>query len=274
MLGITDSVSVLMSVYQHEKAAHLEHALHSIWTNQTLKPDEIILVEDGPLTCELYRVIDSWKRKLPEQFKPVKIKKNVGLASALNDGLQHCSHELVARMDTDDESLPRRIEEQVAYMTANPDIVACSAQLDEYDIGLTRQIGQRLLPLYPEELNQFCKTRSPLSHPVVMFRKSIVESIGGYPLFNNSQDWALWSLLIVNGHKIANIDSKLLKMRTDTSLLERRGAKYLSNEIKLYRYQNRIKLITRKKMLANIAQKSVLRLSPNFVKRYLYKKYR
>ncbi|PMO55170.1 hypothetical protein BCT07_15570 [Vibrio breoganii] len=267
-------VSVLMSVYKNEKPKYLDHSLHSIWTNQTLKPNEIILVEDGPLTDELRTIIERWNKKLATQFKSIKLAKNLGLASALNEGLKHCSNELVARMDTDDESLPKRIEAQVAYMIANPNIAACSAQLDEYNIDLTQQIGQRLLPLYPEELSQFCKVRSPLSHPVVMFRKSVIEGMGGYPLFKNSQDWALWSLLIVNGYKLANLESKLLKMRTDTSLLERRGAKYFSNEVRLYRYQKNIKLISRKRMITNIAQKSVLRLSPNFIKRYLYQKFR
>ncbi|PMP01118.1 hypothetical protein BCS95_15040 [Vibrio breoganii] len=267
-------ISVLMSVYKNEKAAHLELALRSIWTNQTVKPSQLVLVEDGPLTEELYEVIFEWQQKLMGNFKSIKLPQNQGLADALNEGLKYCDHELIARMDTDDESYSNRIAEQLAYMNANPNIAASSAQLDEYDIMMNKRIGERTLPLSSDELKTFCKTRSPLSHPVAIFRKNIVEKIGGYPRFKNSQDWALWSLMIVNGYQLANINLKLLRMRTDTSLLERRGKAYFKNEIELYKYQNNINFITKKRMIMNIAQKSVLRLSPKFIKKYLYQNFR
>jgi glycosyltransferase involved in cell wall biosynthesis len=105
------SLSVLMSVYYKENPEYLQQALESIWDAQTLKPDEIVLVEDGPLTTELYSILTNWKNKLDKILKRVPLEKNEGLTKALNMGIEHCSGEFIARMDSDDISCPNRFEE-------------------------------------------------------------------------------------------------------------------------------------------------------------------
>lgn len=97
-----EKFSVLLSVYKNEKPEYLKSAIESIYFAQTLKPSEIILVEDGPLTVELYDVIRELKVKLENTLKIVKLEKNSGLGIALNKGIFECENELVARMDTDD----------------------------------------------------------------------------------------------------------------------------------------------------------------------------
>ena len=93
--------SVLMSLYKKEHPEYLRLALDSM-INQTVKPDEIVLVEDGPLTDELYAVVEEYK----DYLTIVVNKTNLGLGLALNEGLKACRNELVARMDTDDISKP------------------------------------------------------------------------------------------------------------------------------------------------------------------------
>ena len=107
--------SVLLSVYHKEKAEFLDEALNSI-VCQTLKPDEIIIVEDGPLTNELNNVLDKFETE-NKCVKRVPLKVNSGLGKALNEGLKHCSNDLVARMDTDDIAFPDRFEKQVEFMS-------------------------------------------------------------------------------------------------------------------------------------------------------------
>src|SRR5690606_18998899 len=158
------SFSVLMSVYKAERPEYLRLALESLVT-QTLQPGELVLVEDGPLPGELHATIDAFRAQL--NIRSVRLAQNVGLARALNAGLEHCSHELVARMDSDDISLPDRFEKQVTFMNEHPEIAASSAALDEFDETGT-VFSSRVLPLTHEELVAFAKRRSPLSHAVAI----------------------------------------------------------------------------------------------------------
>lgn len=264
-------VSVLMSVYFKESPVFFEQALYSICDQQSFKPSQIVLVKDGRLTPELDDVIDKFKERLGDVLKIVALPENVGLGNALNAGLKQCQYELVARMDTDDVASPDRLAKQVTFMLSHPEISASSAGLEEYTEDLSRKIGERLLPADPKALRKFSKVRSPLSHPVSIYRKSDVLSVGGYPPLRKAQDYGLWSLLLVNGYNLANLPDVLLKMRTGDGLLERRGWEYFKQEIKLLKFQKDIGFLECHSYCCNILLKGVLRLSPNFIKRLAYR---
>jgi glycosyltransferase involved in cell wall biosynthesis len=121
--------SVLMSIYSKENARYFDRAMTSIWDEQTVKPSEIILVEDGKLTDELYSSISQWKEKIGRTFRIVPLEKNVGLGDALNIGLQKCNYELVARMDTDDICVNNRFEKRLLVFRDHVDIDVCSSWL-------------------------------------------------------------------------------------------------------------------------------------------------
>ena len=112
--------SVLLSLYHKESPLFLRQSLTSIFT-QTLLPIEVVLVEDGPLTDELYVIIEESTIRHPE-LKVVSLPSNQGLGKALNEGLKHCSYDLVARMDTDDIAKPDRFEKQMAVFLEHPEI--------------------------------------------------------------------------------------------------------------------------------------------------------
>ena len=261
------SFSVLMSVYAKENPNYLESCLLSL-QNQTLKPDEVILVEDGPISSSLKEIIERFRD--PLKIISVPLSNNIGLACALNEGLKFCSYDLVARMDTDDIALPERFEKQVSFMVMHPDITASSSFIeelnDEGDVS-----SQRILPLDHDELVKFAKKRSPLSHPATIFRKKIIISVGGYPHFRNAQDYALWSLLITKGYRLANLPSVLLRMRTGSDMMGRRGFDFLRREIELLNFQRSIGFLSLKEFLVNFLARSFIRLSPLFIKRWLYK---
>jgi len=176
-------------------------------------------------------------------------------------------------MDSDDISLPNRIEKQIRYMKNNPHISVLSAYIEEID-ERNNVVGKRLLPIENEEIIKFAKKRNPISHPCSVFRKNDVLSVGGYPLLRKSQDYALWSLMIINGYKFANIDEVLLKMRTGTAFLKRRGLEYLKYEIELLQYQRKIRFLNYYDFITNIIFRSFLRLSPDYIKILLYKNIR
>lgn len=138
--------SVLMSIYYKEKPANLKLALDSV-INQTYKPSEIILVEDGPLTQELDLLIDNYRSKY-DFIKIIKLKKNQGLSNALNVGLKHCKYEYVARMDTDDISLPNRFEKQFKFIESNPEYDVIGSNIIEFDDSTNEDISVRKVPEY------------------------------------------------------------------------------------------------------------------------------
>ncbi len=258
--------SVLMSVYHAEQPDYLRQALQSL-LDQTLQASEVVLVEDGPLPSALTAIIEAFRS--PLNISTVRLANNSGLAVALNAGLKHCRHELIARMDSDDISLPRRFEKQIGFMADNPDIAASSAALDEFDEqGVV--FSSRILPLTHEELVRFAKTRSPISHAAAVFRKSALQAVGGYPLFKRSQDVALWSLLIVHGYKLANLPDKLFMVRAGAGFMSRNGLQSFKYEYAVICYQRKIGFLSKFDFLKNTAIRFILAIVPARLKKMLY----
>ncbi|QIH09989.1 MULTISPECIES: glycosyltransferase [unclassified Pseudomonas] len=261
------SFSVLMSVYIKENPEYLRACLESLQM-QKLKTSDLVLVEDGPLTEALYEVIEHYKNILP--INSVKLTKNQGLASALNEGLAHCQFELVARMDTDDIALPERFDRQVSFMESHPDIDVSSSWIEERDQKMEKTLFLKKLPIDHLELLLFANRRNPLNHPSTIFRKSQVLSVGGYPLIF-PEDYALWSLMMVKGLKFSNIPEVLLYMRTGEDFIGRRGLNFLKGEIKLLKYQRKIGFLSFRSYLFNLVARTAVRLPPPAIRRFLYK---
>ena len=115
-----------MSLYIKEKPENLVECLESILC-QTVMPDEIVIVKDGPLTDELEKTLADYAAKNPELYTFVPLEKNVGLGLALAEGMLHCKNELVARMDTDDISRKDRFEKQLAEFEKTPSSIFAAA---------------------------------------------------------------------------------------------------------------------------------------------------
>lgn len=211
-----EKYSVLMSLYKKEHPEYLRLALDSM-LNQTVKPDEIVLVEDGPLTPELYAILDEYP-----MLHRVKNEKNLGLGLALNEGLKVCRNELVARMDTDDISKPDRCEKQLRRFEEKPELAIVGSHIDEFVGTPDNIISQRKVPLTSEAIYNFAKKRSAFNHPAVMYRKSAVLAEGGYSDLKRNQDVDLFGRMLFKGHKAENIDEALLWFRSSDELAARR----------------------------------------------------
>lgn len=228
------SITVIMAVYAKENAFFLNQALESIWDNQTLKPNEIILIEDGPLTVELQDSIKHWKEKLKEKFIIIKNSTNLGLTKSLNIGISHVHSELIARMDSDDISHPDRFQKQVQFLKENPDIAIVGGSLQEFNKNESC-LKIRKYPKTPTECKNYIYKASPLAHPAVMMRKKIFEAGLKYnEKYRTSQDIALWFDAISNGFQIANLPDILLYFRREDSVFQRRSRKKAINEFKIY----------------------------------------
>jgi len=257
-----------MSVYMREKPAFLEAALQSL-VDQSEPAAQVVLVKDGPLTIELEAVIELFQLKLP--LECCVLAENQGLAVALNEGLKQCRHEWVARMDSDDIALPERFALQSAFIAKHPDVDVLGACIEERDIAMKRVLARRQVPATHTDIVRFAKRRSPVSHPVVVFRKSAVIAVGGYPLFQRAQDYALWSLMLVRGYRFANQPECLLWMRTGEGLMARRGYQYFLNELRLLRFQREIGFLGWFAYVLNVLARFTLRAVPNRLKQLIYK---
>lgn len=263
--------SVLLSLYVKEQPSNLIQSLDSLFS-QTFLPSEIILVKDGPLTSELDAVVSDYVLRYPI-LKVVVLKENQGLGKALNEGLKHCSYDLVARMDTDDVAKPDRFEKQLKVFQLYPDIDVVGAWIDEFEGDVSNVTSIRKLPEYHSEICSFAKLRNPINHPVVMFKKQAVIDAGGYmhlPLF---EDYYLWVRMLQNGSKFYNIQESLLYFRFSPDMFKRRGGwKYIVYE---YRFLNLIRktgFISFPKFTKNILVRFMARAIPNSLRSALYKK--
>lgn len=208
--------SVLMSLYKKENPEYLRIAIDSM-LNQTVAPDEIVLVEDGPLTDELYAVLDDYPI-----LHRIKNEKNLGLGLALNIGLKECRNELVARMDTDDCSKPERCEKQLQRFLEKPYLAIVGSHIDEFVDDISNVISQRIVPTTSEEIYKFAKKRSAFNHPTVMYSKTSVLENNGYDDLKRNQDVDLFGRMQFNGYKAENIDEALLWFRSSDELAKRR----------------------------------------------------
>ena len=229
------SIAVLMSVYKKETGVRLDRCMRSIWTDQTLKPDQIILVEDGPLTDELYSVINFWKNELHDVLVVLKNSENVGLTKSLNKGLSAVKTELIARMDTDDQSTPLRFEVQEKFMREHPEIDVLGGAYNIMDDKGVIQYAKYFKHSHDEMMKQIC-WRCPLSHPTVMMRSTMFKEKGlKYDeRFRNSQDIALWVDAVLAGCKFANTDDVVLNFTEDDDVYKRRGKVRAMNEYKSF----------------------------------------
>lgn len=223
--------SVLMSVYKNEKPKYLDQSLQSM-VNQTYLADEIVIVKDGPITEELEQVINKYIVEYKDLIKVVPIKENIGLGKALDVGFKHCSNELIARMDTDDISLPERCELQIKRFESDPNLSIVGTMVDEFHDTPDKIVSSRIVPTDNASIVEFMKRRSPFNHPTVMYKKSDVIRSGGYGKMRRKQDLDLFSRMINNGCKAENINQSLVLFRSNEDNLQRRKSwSYVSSYI-------------------------------------------
>lgn len=208
--------SVLMSVYKQVKISEFTLSIDSM-INQTVSPDEIIVVVDGPILEDLRSVLDSYKEKYIDMITIVNLEKNQGLAVALNAGLVVCRNEIVARMDSDDFSLPKRCELQLKALMNDSEIALIGTQMKTFMESPEHPNENYIVrPCNYEDIKNNFKRNNPLAHPSVMFKKSVVLAVGGYdPILVRRQDYDLFSKIVGQGYKAINLEEPLLHFRTD-----------------------------------------------------------
>ncbi|WP_129339758.1 glycosyltransferase [Cellulomonas endophytica] len=265
--------SLLLPVYAGDDAAHLARALRSCTAEQTLPPDEVVLVQDGPVGPALADVLDRARAGglgVPVRWVP--LERNVGLARALEAGLAVCAHDVVARADADDVSRPGRFAAQVPLVAAGLDLVGSAIQefATEEAPGLVR-----VPPLDAVAIARYARLHSPFNHPSVVYRRSAVRAAGGYQDLPLLEDYWLFARMVAAGARVANVPEPLVLYRVGAGAYARRGGlRLLRSELVLQARMRRAGVTTMPQLVRNVVVRGVYRLLPEAVRRTGYRLWR
>ncbi len=266
--------SVLMSVYKNDNPDHLKLALESIYEKQTVKPDEIVVVFDGPITNELNVVLNEFYRGKENIvfYYPQEI--NRGLGEALRIGAEKCTGDYIFRMDSDDISDARRFEKQIAYIEAHPEIDVLGTDIAEFQTSETEtDMRVRACPENHDDIVRMGKKRNPMNHVTVCMKASALKKCGGYKTLLLLEDYYLWLNMIAAGCRLANINESLVYVRVGNGFDSKRGSKERIKGWKvLQEFMLEQKMITKHEARMNMLYIRAFVNTPAGLKKVLYEK--
>ncbi|GAA1710289.1 hypothetical protein GCM10009809_03290 [Isoptericola hypogeus] len=271
--GVLDDhrFSVLLPVYAGDDAAHLERGLLSVTRDQTLRPDEVVVVRDGPVGADVAAVLSRLHELTQVPVTLVPLERNVGLARALEAGLEACKHEIVARADADDVSRPERFAVQVPLVAGGHDIVGSAIQEfedDEAEPGMVR------VPPTGDEIAAAARFRDPFNHPSVVYRRSAVAAAGGYEHLDLMEDYLLFARMLAAGASAQNVTEPLVLYRVGAGAYARRGGRrLLASELALQRTLHSEGFLTAPQLVRNVVVRAGYRVVPERVRKVGYRAY-
>lgn len=272
-MGDSIGLSVVLPVYAGNDPETLDPAIASV-VKQTLPPDELFIVEDGPLTADLDDVIDRWQDDGRVPVTRVTLPENHGLGGALQAGLERCDTEYVARMDADDLSVPDRFELQMAYLRDHPEVDLLGGYIAEFDGDLENVLARREVPIDHDEIAAMARFRSPFNHATVVMRTATALAAGNYREVNYMEDWDLWSRMLLDGATAANLPEVLLKVRAGEDMYGRRGGVgYTAAEFNRQIEFLRRGFVTPWQFLRNLAVRVPVRILPDRARGFIYRRY-
>ena len=268
--GTGQPFSLLLAVYGGDDPGFLRDAFASSVQEQTRRPDQVVLVQDGPVPDVLAATIRELVESSPVRVDHVVIEENLGLGPALDRGLAACDHEIVARMDADDVSLPTRFEKQLPLVEAGADIVGSG--LLEFGSSVDEIVGRRTPPTDPDEIRRAIRFRDPFNHPTVVYRRTAVQAAGGYTDMALMEDYLLFARMVDAGARPANLAEPLVCYRVGAGAYARRGGReLLRSELAVQRRFRQLGITSRGEYLRNVAVRGGYRLVPEGLRKLAYR---
>jgi glycosyltransferase involved in cell wall biosynthesis len=260
--------SVCTSVYKNDNPNYVKVALDSLLIYQSVKPTEIILVQDGPVPDATTRLLSEYRNKYGDTLKVIVLEKNGGLGNALKIGVENARYDIIARMDSDDIAVPDRFEKQLSYLELHPDCDVVGGQITEFIDAPEIIVGKREVPCSNEEIYKFMRSRCALNHPTVMFKKASVLKAGNYKDWFWNEDYYMWIRMMEQGCVFANLPDVLVNMRSGLEQYGRRGGrKYFDSEIGIKKLMLEKGMITRTEYIINYIERFIIQLMlPNSVR--------
>ena len=263
--------SVLMPLYEKDNPIWFRFALDSI-LHQTIPPDEIVIVCDGPLTKDLENELNRFISLEPTLYKIYRFEQNVGLGIALKKGIVLCGNEMIVRMDADDFSVSDRCEKQLAMFESYPEYSVIGSNVEEFTDDIHNIISHVILPENHDAIVKFAKRRCPIRHPALMYRKSAVLQAGNYRDYRHAQDYNLIVHMILSGALIYNIQEPLVYMRVSPLFYKRRGGlKQAKLVFRLKKEFFDLGFYTVKDFLISGVGNVIVCLFPNCIRSFIYK---
>jgi len=269
---LNKNFSTIISVYANDRFEWFKEAIQSI-INQTIPPKQIVIVKDGPVKKEINKYIKKIVNiYLDIEFSIYETKTNLGRGNTLTPALKLSNYNLITIMDSDDIARHDRFEKQLNYFNNNPNVDVLGGLIEEFeeipgDISKIRRVNIAHIDIIKSSRN-YC----PMNNVTVMYKKEAVISAGGYEGgIGVQEDYILWIKMICQGFKFANIDEVLVDVRVGNELQSRRGgANYVIKEIKMQKLFYNLKHISYYRMILNIIMRSIVRLMPTFIRKYIY----
>ena len=261
--------ALLVSVYDGDRPDYLRRAFRSAVDDQTVRPDQVVIVRDGPVRDELATCLDEIRRDSPVPVTFVPLPRNGGLGPALDRGLASSWFDVVARMDADDVAMPYRFEVELPLIE-DADIVG--GGLLEFVADTDDIVGQRVPPTEPEQIQRYARMHDPFNHPTVVYRRSAVLEAGGYGGLRLMEDYALFARMLAGGARAVNVAEPLVFYRVGPEAFKRRGGTgLLRSELRLQREFRRRGFISKPEFVRNVIIRGGYRLIPWWCRRALYK---
>src|SRR5262252_5151379 len=261
--------SLLVPVYDGDRPDHIRRAMRSAVDDQTVRPDQVVIVRDGPVRDELARCLDELQRAGPVPVTFVPLQTNRGLGPALDQGLAASWFDVIARMDADDVAMPHRFEVELPLI-ADADIVG--AGLYEFVDDTNEIIGQRVPPTDPARIRRYARMHDPFNHPTVVYRREAVLAAGGYGDLPLLEDYALFARMLAGGARAVNVAEPLVYYRVGATAFKRRGgARLLRSELRLQRELRRLGFTSPAQYARNVLIRGGYRLIPWWCRRAVYR---
>ncbi|HVS68673.1 MAG TPA: glycosyltransferase [Mycobacteriales bacterium] len=260
--------ALLLPVFGGDRAEHFERAFRSSVHDQFLPPDQVVLVQDGPVDIELANCIARLRDTSPVPVTYVPLQANLGLGPALDLGLEASDFDVVARMDADDVSMPWRFQVQLPLIET-ADIVG--AGLLEFTDDTDQIVGRRVPPVEADVIREYARLHDPFNHPTVVYRRQAVQAAGGYGGLRRMEDYWLFARMLADGAEPVNVAEPLVYYRVGSGAYQRRGgAGMLRAELALQREMRRAGLTSGPEYARNLAVRGGYRLVPWRLRRNLY----
>ena len=260
-----------MAVYNKDRPEWFKQAMESL-LNQTLISNDIIIIADGPLTPQLDAVLNQYANI--KSISIIRLKINQGLGNALNIGIEQAKNKLIARMDSDDISIPNRFELQIAEFSKNPKLDILGGQIAEFINSPEEIFAYRIVPTTYLEIKKFARRRNPFNHPTVMYKKSTIQRLGCYDVSAiRIEDYDLWLRAISQNAVCANLDIILLNYRSTIDAMKRRKTLIsLNNHIKARARFYSKKYISLSDFIYGVATQTALFIMPTRLASSIFKK--
>ena len=265
--------SVLIPVYAKENALNFKKAVESI-TQQTLLPNEILIIEDGILGDELENVVLSVEKDFPNITRVIRLKENIGIAKVRALGVDECKYEWLAFMDSDDISVKNRFEKQIAYLKEHTNIDMLGAQTPYFIDTPDNVCFSRIMPEKHKDIYNFGKFRMPVNTVTLIFKKQNAIDCGNFTIDVGFEDYEFVGKFLKAGNKVVNMPDNLVYVRTGSEMMSRRkGLKYFGYEYACMKSFLDIGYINFYQFCRNLVLKFPLRVMPDWMRNLIYKKF-